>query len=183
MSETPQTKADLMAQLAAGWQRLDERLCSLSEAQLTACTAPGEWSIKDHVAHLMVYERGMVALLRHEPRWAAMQLSLKFVRDSESFDEINAVLYEHYHARSASEVLAALRDVHQELLQALAGLTDEDLFRPYAAYQPQDPEANGHDPVLGWLVGNTYGHYAEHLPWMEELLAQQMRSQVEPAEA
>ena len=98
MSDMPQTKAELMAQLATGWQRLDERLQSLSNAQLTACAAPGEWSIKDHIAHLMVYERGMVALLRHEPRWAAMQLSVKFVRDSESFDEINAVLYEHYHA-------------------------------------------------------------------------------------
>ena len=183
MSETPQTKAELMAQLATGWQRLDEQLRSLSEAQLTACTAPGEWSIKDHIAHLMVYERGMVALLHHEPRWAAMQLSLKFVRDSASFDEINAVLYEHYRARPAPEVLAALRDVHQELLQALAGLTDEDLFKPYAAYQPQDPEANDHDPVLGWLIGNTYAHYAEHLPWMEDLLAQQMTNQAERAEA
>ena len=183
MSDMPQTKAELMAQLATGWQRLDERLQSLSNAQLTACAAPGEWSIKDHIAHLMVYERGMVALLRHEPRWAAMQLSVKFVRDSESFDEINAVLYEHYHARPAPEVLAALRDVHQELLQALAGLTDEDLFKPYAAYQPQDPGVNAHDPVLGWLIGNTYEHYAEHLPWMEELLAQQTKSQVERAEA
>ena len=65
MSETPQTKAELMAQLAAGWQRMDERLRSLNAAQLTACTAPGEWSIKDHIAHLMIYERGMVALLHH----------------------------------------------------------------------------------------------------------------------
>jgi hypothetical protein len=183
MSETPQTKAELMAQLAAGWQRLDEWLRSLSDAQLTACTAPGGWSIRDHVAHLMVYEQGMVALLRCEPRWEAMQLSVKFVRDSESFDEINAVLYEQHHARPASEVLAAQRDVHQELLQVLAGLTDEDLFRPYAAYQPQDPEANQHDPVLRWLTGNTYEHYAEHLPWMEELLTQQMKSQVEHVES
>ena len=176
MAEIPQTKAELMTQLAAGRQLLEERLRSSSDAQLTAQCAPGEWSIKDHVAHLMVYEQGMAALLRCEPRWAAMQLSVKFVRDSTSFDEINAILYEHHRDRPASEILVALRDVHQELLRALAGLTDEDLFKPYAAYQPHDPEANERDPVLGWIMGNTYEHYAEHLPWIEELLAQEMKS-------
>ncbi len=133
MSDVPQTKVELIERIEAGYAAIENRLAPLSDTQLTTCTAPGEWSIKDHVAHLMIYERGMVALLRHEPRWAAMQLSMKFVRDSESFDEINAVLYEHYCARPASEVLAALRDVHQELLQVLAGLMDEDLFKPYAA--------------------------------------------------
>ena len=173
MSESPRTKADLMAQLTAGWQTLEDRLRTLSEAQLTARRTPNEWSIKDHLAHLMAYELGMAALLRREPRWAAMQLDAKFARDSESFDEINAVLYERHADRSAPEVLTDLRDAHQQLLQALTNLTDDDLLKPYAAYQPHDPEANEQDPVLGWIIGNTYEHYAEHLPWMEELLAQQ----------
>jgi hypothetical protein len=74
MNESPQSKAELISELTAGWQMLEDRLSSLSETQLTARRAPSEWTIKDHVAHLMAYEQGIVALLRREPRWEAMQL-------------------------------------------------------------------------------------------------------------
>lgn len=173
MNESPQTKAELIAELTAGWQMLEDHWRALSEAQLTTPRVPGDWAIKDHVAHLMVYEHGIVALLRHEPRWAAMQLDVQFVRAAQSFDELNAVLYAHDKDRSAADILAAYRATHQNLLDVLADLTDEDLFRPYIHYQPDDHSPNEQEPVMRWIVGNTYGHYAEHFPWMEELLAQQ----------
>ncbi|MBI5566504.1 MAG: ClbS/DfsB family four-helix bundle protein [Chloroflexi bacterium] len=173
MNESPQTKAELIAELTAGWQLLEDRLHSLSEVQLTVRRAPGEWSIKDHVAHLMAYELGMVAMLRHESRWAAMQLDEKFVHEATSFDALNAVLYEHHKERPAPAVLTIWRDTHQHLMAALADLTDDDLLKPYTFYQPLDPVKDGQNPVIDWIAGNTYGHYAEHLPWLEELLAQQ----------
>ena len=173
MNESPQTKAELIAELSAGWQMLEDRLRALSEVQLTTPPAPGEWSIKDHVAHLMVYEHGIVALLRHKPRWEAMQLDRQFVRAAESFDELNAVLYEHHKDRSAADILAAYRATHQHLLDALADLTDEDLFKPYIHYQPDDHSPSEQEPVIRWIVGNTYGHYDEHFPWMEQLMTQQ----------
>ena len=173
MNESPQTKAELIAELTAGWQMLEDRLHSLSESQLMARRAPGEWSIKDHVAHLMAYEQGIVALLRREPRWAAMNLDAQFVREAESFDALNAVLYERDKNRSVADILAAYRATHQSLLDTLADLADEDLFKPYIHYQPDDHGPNEHEPVIRWIVGNTYGHYDEHLPWLEELLAQQ----------
>lgn len=173
MTDTPKSKAELIERLEAGYGALEERFGRLSEAQLSARQAATEWSIKDHLAHLAVYVHGMAALLRREPRWAAMQLSEKFVYDSQSYDEINAVLYQQYQDRSPSEVWAALREAHQQMLSALDKLTDADLVKTYAHYQPHDSEANKKDPVLGWIIGNTYEHYAEHQPWMEELLIQQ----------
>ena len=173
MNESPQNKAELIAELNTGWQMLEDRLRALSEIQLTTPRTSGDWSIKDHVAHLMAYEQGIVALLRHEPRWEAMQLDRQFVDEAKSFDELNAVLYEHHKDRSAADILAAFRQTHHDLLDALANLTDEDIFKPYIFYQPDDHSPNEQDPVVGWIVGNTYGHYDEHFPWMEELLAQQ----------
>ncbi len=174
MSNMPQSKAELIEQVEIGYAALEDRLGHLSDAQLSARRTSTEWSIKDHVAHLAAYVYGMAALLRREPRWAAMQLSEKLVRDSQSDDEINAVIYQQYKDCSTSEVRAAFRDAHQQMLNALKNLTDADLFKTYAYYQPHDPDANNKDPVLGWIVGNTYEHYAEHRPWMEELLAQQI---------
>ena len=175
MSDMPQPKAELIARVEAGYAALEDRLSHLSEAQLSARRTLTGWSIKDHMAHLAAYVYGMAALLRREPRWAAMQLDEKLVRDSQSDDEVNAVIYQQYKDRSTSEVRAAFRDAHQQMLKALNNLTDADLFKTYADYQPHDPDANKKDPVIGWIIGNTYEHYAEHRPWMEELLARQNR--------
>ncbi len=171
MSDVPQTKAELIDRIEEGRRALEDQLSSLSEAQWLARDGMDAWSVKDHLAHLAAYEVGIAALLRREPRWAAMQLDEQWVRDSESFDELNAVLYQHDKDRPLPEVLAAFQDAHRQVLAALENLTDEDLFKTYATYQPHDPEANDHDAVIGWIISNTYGHYAEHQPWIDELIA------------
>ncbi len=173
MTDMPQTKAELIERLEAGYRALEEWISRLNDAQFSAQQTSTDWSIKDHVAHLAAYEVGIAALLRRQPRWGAMGLDEKLARDSESFDEINAALYQLHKDRSTSEVLTAFRDAHQQVLATLEKLTDAELFKPYAHYQPLDPDANQTDPVLGWIIGNTYEHYAEHQPWIEELLAQQ----------
>jgi len=67
--------------------------------------------------------------------------------------------------------LAALkyfRDSHEQLSIALGELTDADLEKPYSHYQPSDPDDKR--PVLGWVAGNTYEHYAEHVDWINQLI-------------
>jgi hypothetical protein len=53
----------------------------------------------------------------------------------------------------------------------LQQLTDADLLRTYDSFQPDDAAAD--DPRLIWerIVGNTFGHYAEHQVWIEAWLA------------
>jgi hypothetical protein len=55
------------------------------------------------------------------------------------------------------------------MLAALAGMSDAELFKPYASYTG---ETAGDDrrPIIGWIVGNTYEHYAEHQAWIEAML-------------
>jgi hypothetical protein len=67
-------------------------------------------------------------------------------------------------------VLAALRDGQQQLLDALDGLTDADLFKTYSHYQPDEPGKDSGAPILGWIAGNTYAHYAEHQGWIQALV-------------
>jgi hypothetical protein len=55
-------------------------------------------------------------------------------------------------------------------LAALSRLSDADLKKPYSHYQPSDPDQKR--PVLDWVGGNTYEHYAEHIAWINQLLSE-----------
>jgi hypothetical protein len=50
----------------------------------------------------------------------------------------------------------------------MAKLSSNDLLLPYCHYQPSEAEER---PVLEWVAGNTYEHYAEHTGWIKEKLA------------
>ena len=47
-------------------------------------------------------------------------------------------------------------------------MSDADLQRPYNHYQPS---SDRQQPVIGWIIGNTYGHYEEHQPWIAAIVA------------
>ena len=75
---------------------------------------------------------------------------------------MNQIIYEQNRDRPLDEVLAELYAAHQDALNAVSELSDDDLLRPYDDYQPQDRRPDGHTLILWRIAGNTYGHYAEH---------------------
>jgi|GEM_PF-2242113 len=38
----------------------------------------------------------------------------------------------------------------------------------YNHYQPRSTQTA---PMIGHIAGNTFGHYEEHLPWMQAIVA------------
>src|SRR5688500_1581921 len=162
------TVEELIARIDGGWAEVDRAIEGLSEAQLAAAPA-GEWAIKDHLAHLTTWVRSALGLLRKGNRPAAMGVSER-VWESGSEDEINAEIAATWADRSADEILIAFRAAQEAWRPILAGMTRDDLVRPYAAYQPDDHEPNA-DPVVGWVVGNTFGHVEMHLPAIQALRA------------
>ena len=127
------------------------------------------WSVKDHLAHLMVWEQSLLALLEGRSRELAMGLD---VTDTAGHDleAINAEIQQRFQRRSLEQIREELRQSHTQVRATIAGLTDADLLLPYSHYQPNDPpEDDG--PVLGWIMGNTVGHFDEHRGWIEALLA------------
>ncbi len=166
----PQNKRDLLDRMATGRQLIDKTVASLSEEELTRPLAEDGWSIKDHLAHLMVWERGMIALLNKEPRYEAMGLTPELVAGGD-YQAINDHLFRLHRDRPLSDVLAGWRDTHHELLELLDMLADDDLFKNYTHFQPDEEREGFKAPVMGWLAGNTYSHYAEHAGWIREKLA------------
>jgi len=111
----------------------------------------------------------MIALLKHEPRYAAMGAD---IAQHEDEDQLNEVLRGPYRSASLADVRDRLRETHEALTAVVASLGPDDLFKTYSHYQPDEPGDDGGEPVLRWVIGNSSGHYLEHLPWIRQLASE-----------
>jgi hypothetical protein len=169
----PATIAGLTQAIEEARTALEAAFTHLPDAKIAAPSTPKDWSVKDHLAHLATWAQGIVALLRREHRWESMGLTHDFIENND-IDVINNVIYERYKDHSLAEIRAYFNEVHQNLLAELAKLNDSDLQRSYDEFQGEvtgiyDPDDKR--PVINWIVGNTSGHYAEHLPWIQNTIA------------
>jgi hypothetical protein len=171
MDDSPKNKQEALIVMAREREVLEKTLEGLSDAQLTSPGKDG-WSIKDHLMHIAVWEQGIVALLNKQSRYAAMGLSRDEWRiEYPDFDnKTNALIHERTKSRTLAEVRAAFHDSHQQMLDVLARLTEDDLLKPYSHYAPDEPDDGDKRPAFAWIAGNTYGHYAEHREWIQELI-------------
>jgi hypothetical protein len=169
----PKAKVELLERIERARAALDETTGARSEAQLVAPGPFEGWSVKDHLAHLAAWEAGLAALLRKEHRYAAMGVADvdEETALSSDADALNAIIHARTKDRSLADVRGALRDAQKRLLESLAALSDEDLRRTYSHYQTEEPGEDSGAPILRWIAGNSYDHYAEHQRWIEELLA------------
>jgi uncharacterized protein (TIGR03083 family) len=164
----PQDTEELLARIADGWAVLHERIAPLNSAQLTTPAPDGGWSVKDHLAHLATWEDMLVALLNGKPIHTAFGMSRAEYDALESTDALNAVIAGQNGEKSLEEVLRRWEETHAQLIALIGALPDEDLSKSITFFQPDDPDER---PVLRKIIGDTYEHYAEHLPWIEAILA------------
>jgi hypothetical protein len=161
-------KAELLDWLQGEYRQWEALLDQIGEVRLDQPGVNGRWSMKDIVAHLTGWNRNLVARFqaaqRGEPEppppWPA---------DLESDDEINAWIYEANRERSAREVLDETHTVHQQLIAAIEGLSDE------VRIERVEPKFN-----LVWLgderflVGEFFDHFHDdHEPDVRAWLARE----------
>jgi uncharacterized damage-inducible protein DinB len=164
----PQDTRALLARIADGWVVLRQRIEPLSLARLTTPGPDGGWSVKDHLAHLATWEGMLVALLSGEPIHTAFGISRAEYDALESTDALNAIIAEQNSEKPLEEVLRWSEETHAQLVAMIGTLSSDDLSKPITFFQPDDPDER---PVLRKIIGDTYEHYAEHLPWIEAILA------------
>ena len=122
-----------------------------------------------HVAHITLWERSALGLLRKQDRGEAMGIP-KLLWQGHDTDAINAHVAEAASTMDLQEVRKQSLATHVELVEQLKSMSQEDLGKPYSDYQPGDGEYNAH-PVAGWVHGNTWDHYNEHIGWLREGLS------------
>jgi hypothetical protein len=162
-------KAELINRIEESRAGLEAAIGRLTEAQLTQITDNG-WAAKDHLAHLAAWEAGVAALLQNQGRYEAMNV------DAETFlqggvDAVNEMIYERNRERPLADILAFFHESHQQMMAVLASLSDEDLQKSYSHYQPLEPGEDSGAPIIDWVIGDTYGHYDEHRPFLAQLSA------------
>jgi uncharacterized damage-inducible protein DinB len=155
-----------MQPIETAWNQLVELVNQVEEAGGFSRAGSDGWTVKDHLTHIAAWEHSLLALIEGHDRDRAMGLS----EAVEGMDNENEAIRKLHESDTPDEALEYFRDSHARLVTALGKLSDADLQKPYSHYQPTDPDEKR--PVVGWVAGNTYEHYAEHTGWINQLLSE-----------
>lgn len=162
------TKAELLERINTERDALESTLARLRPEQMTAPGPNDDWSVKDHLAHVATWYRSLLALLEGRSRSEAVGISREDYEHGAE-DSVNAIIDARNKTRSLEDVLDDLRVTDRQVMAVIERLSDEDLYLPYSHYQPSDPPYNP-APVIGWIIGNTREHVAEHHGYIRALV-------------
>lgn len=150
-SNIPALRADLARRGREAHQQLEALLAPLSDEQLTQPGVAGDWSVKDHLAHLTWWGRRVITVLSG----GADPLDA-LPGGEKTEDEINAMVYEANRNRSFADVRADFEATHRDMQHLIETLSDETLAQRE-----------------GWISGNSDYHYNEHMGMFRAWLAGQ----------
>jgi uncharacterized protein (TIGR03083 family) len=137
-------------------EAFEASFADLTPEQMTMPSAMGEWSVKDILGHIAMWESWLVTLLYSIERGVAPKLPR-----SSDVDKINAQSYAEQRERPEERVVADFHAVHAQLLKRLDVVKERDLTDPQ-----RFSWAKGR-PLEEFVANNTYEHYAEHRPAIE----------------
>jgi uncharacterized protein (TIGR03083 family) len=141
---------DILARAREEREALAQLWQGLSDEQMTGRPGPQpDWSVKDVIAHITWWEQSMV-------NWVSRALSGEMLARTETPDEINARIHADNRDLPLSDVLT-LFDASFPLVEALLERLDDDEINDASVCNIRDM------PLLYFIVGNTFAHYADHL--------------------
>lgn len=166
MSDSPTSKAELLERMRTGRAEFEAALGQIGDADMLRPALDNGWSVKDVLAHTGWWANYAANVVEGvlETGWPRPGDELKLDSDSD-VDRVNA----DAHARLRDVPLAEARRLDHEGYARLVALveraTEADLFDP-ARFEYRKGR-----PLYPWIIGNTYGHYDEHLPTLRQFAA------------
>jgi hypothetical protein len=152
------TKAELLANIESAWDELQSAIDGLDEEQLTRLPVTGNWTLKDLLAHLAVWQSRLVTDLFKIERGFTPEWNLTDAQ----VDALNARFYKEQKDRPLERILDDLYGVHGALMSRLEALSDAALT------DPKKHKWLKGKPLSTFVAGDSLEHYREHLP---EILA------------
>jgi len=170
--DTP-SRHEALSTLSEGQKRLGELLARLSDDDLVkpATIGGGDWSAKDLIGHVAAWEEQALISLAEWRRGEtpAVEKPGGPMSGSGGVDAFNSRAVQEERGVSLQEVVEHARATHQELIEAIEGLSDEE-WLANAPYTVPD----GHERLLVTLLGfltaapqRLFGHAFAHLPDLE----------------
>jgi len=158
MTQQPYVNKDtLLNDIRKGYSDFDTLLSSLNEQQMMMVGKDG-WTIKDHIAHLTSWQQRTLNMLQAvldgvEPPDPTPDMTI---------DQINEQFHQQDVSLSLDRVLAEHRAMQQQIISTVQAISEEDLNKPLSWLNDR--------PVVGWVIGNTYEHYEEHIHYIQQWL-------------
>jgi hypothetical protein len=153
-------KGHVLAALKEQFDRWEELLASLSEEQITAPHFDFDWSIKDVMAHLWVWQQISIARMDGGLNNREPELPKWIVNNIENWEEdadrVNAVTFETYHEKPWSEIYRNRRDGFLKFLDLGNKISERDLLDG-----DRYSWLEGHS--LACILVASYDHHQEHL--------------------
>ena len=150
-------KTFLLDKIGAEYTQFEELVRPLNETQLSTPPAKGEWSVKDNMAHIAVWEQICT-------RWLGQVVHGVTPQPSERVDPaINDRIYRENRDRSLAEVQELFHNAHQQFLsqinQLFHTLSEQDITTPHRfAWTDAWPGSS----ILAVIADNSYEHYHDH---------------------
>jgi len=133
-------------------KELELLVARLSVAQMNQPGAVGVWSVKDVLAHIAFWQRYAAALARAVADGETPQL------EAEDETELrNASVVTQYYLAPIGAVLASWNEAREDLLDQIAGLSDDDLNDPNRFAWSEGRT------LLDRIASNSYEHEQEHI--------------------
>ncbi len=153
--EEQMTKVNLLESIETHRQELEGTLAEIPVDQMTSPGVIGEWTVKDVLAHLTIWERRMTRWLREtaqdqEPRMLPTGMTW------DDLDLWNEQTYLENRDRSLDDVLADFQASYPQALQIVTTFPEKDLL---------DPDRyvwRAGRPLWHIVAANTFWHYDEH---------------------
>ena len=151
------TKRELLLSIQNERTAFEATLAGLTPEQMAAPGVMGEWSVKDILGHVAMWEARLVTILYSIERGVAP----KMLHGQVQVDQVNAESFSEQRERPLDRVLADFHAVHVQLLMRLEALKERDLSAP-KRFEWMEGE-----PLEKLVAGDTFEHYAEHRPAIE----------------
>ena len=136
-----------------------EVIDGLSDEQIDQPGVVGDWSVKDIMFHLTLWEAELVKLL-----WQAAQgvqpTTAHF--DKTPVDELNAAWSLQSRNRTLEQVIDDFAGVRKQTSRRLEAFKDKDLNDPQ-----RYPWLENH-PLWVWIAEDSFKHEAEHLAQIQQ---------------
>jgi hypothetical protein len=164
----PTNKTELLAYTEERWRAFVASTDALSEAEWTALTDARGWSVKDHVAHVMLWVQAEIALLRYRTPLPKSRGIPDALWKTGNFDLINEEVRQQALGESPAAVRAERDRVFRKLVELVARFSDEDLARPATDFGLDEPGKS----LLAVLTEYHGDHFGEHCGYVETIAAQ-----------
>jgi len=148
----PATKDALLKLAELEYQKLDNLLKTLSDAQMVQSGVCEAWSVKDILAHLYAWQQMVLSWYRSGARGEDVKTPAPDLKWSQ-IPLLNQRIYEQYCTAPLSEIQAKLAASHAETLNTLKSIPDEALIT--AGFYKWTKSTT----LLSYFVSCTSSHY------------------------